>query len=73
MVLLERTEQQARVAWEQLQGQFAALRLVVNQEKSRLTTLVEGFSRLRVPEGSGADAFDVAPREGVPQYPSTGS
>jgi RNA-directed DNA polymerase len=46
MVLLERTEQQARVAWEQLQGQFAALRLVVNQEKSRLTTLVEGFAFL---------------------------
>src|ERR1039457_7209293 len=46
MVLLARTEQQARVAWEQLQGQFAALRLVVNQEKSRLTTLVEGFAFL---------------------------
>jgi hypothetical protein len=33
MVLLARTEQRAREAWEQLQAQFAALRLVVNQEK----------------------------------------
>src|SRR5580693_7054977 len=46
MVLLAQTEQQARVAWEQLQAQFAALRLVVNQEKSRLTTLAEGFAFL---------------------------
>lgn len=46
MVLLARTEQQAREAWELLQAQFAALRLVVNQEKSRLTTLAEGFAFL---------------------------
>ena len=46
LVLLARTEQQARVAWEQLQAQFAGLRLVVNQEKSRLTTLAEGFAFL---------------------------
>jgi len=46
MVLLARTEQQARDSWEQLQAQFAALRLVVNQEKSRLTTLAEGFAFL---------------------------
>src|SRR5579863_2504244 len=46
MVLLARTEQQARVTWEQLQAQFAALGLVVNQEKSRLTTLAEGFAFL---------------------------
>jgi len=46
MVLLVRTEQQAREAWEQLQAQFAALRLVVNQEKSRLTTLAGGFAFL---------------------------
>jgi RNA-directed DNA polymerase len=46
MVLLARTEPQAREAWEQLQAQFAALRLVVNQEKSRLTTLAEGFAFL---------------------------
>jgi RNA-directed DNA polymerase len=46
MVLLARTEQQARAAWDQLQAQFAALRLVVNQEKSRLTTLAEGFAFL---------------------------
>src|SRR6516225_3219612 len=46
MVLLARTERQATEAWEQLQAQFAALRLVVNQEKSRLTTLAEGFAVL---------------------------
>jgi RNA-directed DNA polymerase len=46
MVLLARTEKQARAAWEQLQAQFAALNLVVNQEKSRLTTLAEGFAFL---------------------------
>ena len=46
MVLLARTGQRARAAWEQLQTQFAALRLVVNQEKSRLTTLAEGFAFL---------------------------
>jgi RNA-directed DNA polymerase len=46
MVLLARTEQGARVAWEQLQIQFAALQLVVNQEKSRVTTLTEGFAFL---------------------------
>jgi len=43
MVLLARTESEARQAWERLQSQFAALRLVVNQEKSRLTTVEEGF------------------------------
>jgi group II intron reverse transcriptase/maturase len=46
MVLLAQTEREARAAWERLQGQFAALHLVVNQEKSRLTTLAEGFAFL---------------------------
>src|ERR1700730_17965321 len=46
MVLLARTEQQAREAWEQLQAQFAVLQLVVNQEKRRLTRLAEGFAFL---------------------------
>jgi RNA-directed DNA polymerase len=46
MVLLARTEGEARAAWERLQAQFAALHLVVNQEKSRLTTLAEGFAFL---------------------------
>jgi RNA-directed DNA polymerase len=46
MVLLARTESEARQAWELLQSQFAALRLVVNQEKSRLTTVEEGFAFL---------------------------
>ena len=46
MVLLARTEHEARLAWNQLQAQFAGLRLVVNQEKSRLTTLGEGFAFL---------------------------
>jgi RNA-directed DNA polymerase len=46
MVLLAQTERAAQEAWHQLQGQFAALHLVVNQEKSRLTTLAEGFAFL---------------------------
>jgi group II intron reverse transcriptase/maturase len=46
MVLLARTEREAREAWNQLQAQFAALALVVNQDKSRLTTLAEGFAFL---------------------------
>jgi RNA-directed DNA polymerase len=46
MVLLAQTEREAREAWERLQGQFAVLHLVVNQEKSRLTTLREGFAFL---------------------------
>src|ERR1035438_3103220 len=46
MVLLARTEQQAQAAWDQLQAQFAALQLVANEEKSRLTTLAEGFAFL---------------------------
>ncbi len=46
MVLLARTGQQARMAWDQLRQQFAELSLVINQDKSRLTTLVEGFAFL---------------------------
>jgi RNA-directed DNA polymerase len=46
MVLLARTESEARQAWEHLQSQFATLRLVVNHEKSRLTTVQEGFAFL---------------------------
>lgn len=46
MVLMARTEREAEAAWEHLQAQFADLQLVVNQEKSRLTTLEEGFAFL---------------------------
>ncbi|MCP5110709.1 MAG: hypothetical protein GY953_07740 [bacterium] len=46
MVLLARTERQAQEAWGLLQQQLAELRLVVNQDKSRLTTLAEGFAFL---------------------------
>jgi group II intron reverse transcriptase/maturase len=46
MVLLARTEEEARGAWDLLQRQFDALRLVVNREKSRLTTVQEGFAFL---------------------------
>ena len=46
MVLLAKTAGIAQDAWEHLQRQFADLRLVVNHEKSRLTTLEEGFSFL---------------------------
>lgn len=46
MVLLARSAADAQTAWQLLQQQFAELRLVVNHEKSRLTTLAEGFSFL---------------------------
>ncbi|MFN7926171.1 MAG: group II intron reverse transcriptase/maturase [Bryobacteraceae bacterium] len=46
MVLLARTEQQAQQAWERLQAQFAGLRLIINQEKSRVTTVWQGFAFL---------------------------
>ena len=75
MVLLARTESEARQAWERLQNQFAALRLVVNQEKSRLTTVEKGFAFLGF-------EFRKPPRrllymwprkEGVPTYPGSGA
>src|SRR6476659_6388134 len=55
MVLLARSESEARQAWERLQSQFAALRLVVNQEKSRLTTVEEGFAFLGFEFGNPRD------------------
>jgi hypothetical protein len=63
MVLLARTAQQAQAAWEQLQAQFAALRLVVNQEKSRLTTLQEGFAFLGFEFRQAAGLLYMWPRE----------
>ena len=60
MVLLARTERQAQTAWDQLQREFAELRLVVNQEKSRLTTLAEGFAFLgfEFRKAAGGEAAD---------------
>jgi Group II intron, maturase-specific domain len=46
LVLLARTEQGAQEAWERLQAQFSGLRLIVNQEKSRVTTVWQGFAFL---------------------------
>lgn len=46
MVLLANTADAAQEAWERLQQQFAQLRLVVNEEKSRVTTLDDGFAFL---------------------------
>ncbi len=43
MVLLARNASTAQIAWERLQTQCAALHLELNQEKSRLTTVAEGF------------------------------
>jgi Reverse transcriptase (RNA-dependent DNA polymerase) len=75
MVLLARTESEARQAWERLQSQFAALRLVVNQEKSRLTTVEEGFAFLgfEFRKSPRPDAVHVAAQEGVPTYPGSGA
>jgi len=74
LVLVARTEAEARAAWEQLQAQFADLQLVVNQEKSRLATLAEGFAFLgfEFPESARAEVVDVATRQGVPPYSSAG-
>ena len=57
-VLLTRTKVEAQQAWERLQNQFAALRLVANQEKSRLTTVAEGFAFLGVCLLYTSDAAD---------------
>jgi len=46
MVLLAHTEEKAQQAWIRLQEQFQTLRLEVNQEKSRITTVTEGFAFL---------------------------
>ena len=46
MVLLARSAEETQEAWKRLQAQFEALHLVVNQEKSRLTTAKEGFKFL---------------------------
>ncbi len=46
MVLLANTAEAAHQAWERLQEQFAQLRLVVNEQKSRVTTLDDGFAFL---------------------------
>src|SRR6204780_798675 len=62
MVLLARTEREARGAWNQLQAQFAALALVLNQDKSRLTTLAEGFAFLGF-------EFRKAPRRKLLMWP----
>jgi group II intron reverse transcriptase/maturase len=46
MVLLAKTAEAANRAWKELQQQFARLRLVVNQEKSQVATLDQGFAFL---------------------------
>jgi group II intron reverse transcriptase/maturase len=46
MVLLARTEAEAHAAWERLQRQFTGLRLVVNQEKSKVVWIDDGFAFL---------------------------
>ena len=43
MVLLAKTEAEAKQTWTELQAQLASLNLEVNQEKSRLTTFTQGF------------------------------
>jgi RNA-directed DNA polymerase len=46
MVLLARTGREAKRAWRKLQGQFKSLDLEVNEEKSQLTQVSEGFAFL---------------------------
>ena len=57
MVLLARTAGAANRVWERLQQQFANLDLEVNQEKSRVTAIRDGFAFLgfefRKPVGRG--------------------
>jgi len=43
MLLLTQTAQEAEEVWERLQQQFTELNLSVNEEKSQLTTVAEGF------------------------------
>lgn len=63
MVLLARSTAEAQAAWQRLQQQFADLRLVVNHEKSRLTTLAEGFSFLGFDFRSTGPRFYLWPRQ----------
>ena len=46
MVLMSKTEKQAEAAWKRFQTQISKLDLEINQEKSKLTTVKEGFSFL---------------------------
>ena len=46
MVLMAKMEADAQDAWERFKAQVDDLRLVINQEKSRLTTVLEGFAFL---------------------------
>jgi RNA-directed DNA polymerase len=62
MVLLARTAHVAQVVWERLQTQFKALRLEINTEKSRLTTVAEGFRFLGF-------EFRKAPRQPLYMWP----
>jgi hypothetical protein len=73
MVVLAHTKSEARQAWERLQSQFAALRLVVNQEKSQLTTVEEGFAFLGFEFRKRRMLYMRPPQEGVPTYPGSGT
>lgn len=46
MVILARTEQDARWVWQRLAAEFNELKLTVNQQKSGLTTVHQGFAFL---------------------------
>lgn len=59
MVLLAPTKTAAEAAWKRLQQQFERLHLEVNQEKSRVTTVAEGFAFL---------GFEFRKRQGRPLY-----
>ena len=59
MVLLAKTADDAQVAWKRLQAQLTDLRLLVNHEKSRVTTVAGGFRFL---------GFDIRRRQHRPLY-----
>ena len=62
MVLLARTEQQARVAWEQIPGSVCCSSIGGEPREEPVDDTGSRFRvpRLRIPESTGADAFEGA-------------
>ena len=75
MVLLARTEQQARVGVGATPRSVCGSSIGGEPREESADDAGRRFrvSGLRVPESSWSDAVDVATREGVPQYPAAGA